>query len=59
MKSCALLSSDKPLALPMKVTSDVRLLMKVLYYLTLIATVGMVAYLFWLTFVTIYNGLLS
>ncbi|WP_269814662.1 hypothetical protein [Bowmanella yangjiangensis] len=43
----------------MKATRDVRLLMKVLYYLTLIVTVGMVTYLFWLTFITVYNGLLG
>ena len=43
----------------MKATTDVRLLMKVLYYVTLVITLGMVAYLFWLTFLTVYEGLIG
>ncbi|WP_281492495.1 hypothetical protein [Lacimicrobium sp. SS2-24] len=43
----------------MKVTSDVRLFMKLLYYTTMIITLGLVLYLFWLAFLAVYNGIMS
>lgn len=43
----------------MKVTSDVRLLMKLLYYTTMIITMGLVLYLFWLAFLAVYNGIMG
>ncbi|GAB3016501.1 hypothetical protein [Bowmanella dokdonensis] len=43
----------------MKVTSEVRLLMKLLYYVTMALTVGMVFYLLWMAFTTVYNGLMA
>lgn len=41
----------------MKVTSEVRLLMKLLYYAAMGVSMGLVLYLLWLLFITVYNGL--
>ncbi|AWL12004.1 hypothetical protein HMF8227_01530 [Saliniradius amylolyticus] len=43
----------------MKVTDDVRLLMKFVYWIAMAIGFGLVAYLLWMTFVTVYNGLIG